>query len=88
MANAATTSSAEYIVSGIKQHKLAVIVALAVILLAAIGVTAYFRTSRTEAAIQSIAVMPFVNEGGNADVEYLTDGMTETLISSLRRYRI
>jgi eukaryotic-like serine/threonine-protein kinase len=33
--------------------------------------------------IESIAVMPFVNEGGNADVEYLSDGMTETLISSL-----
>lgn len=83
VATAATTSSAEYIVSGIKQHKLAIIVALAVILLAAIGVTAYFRTNHTEVAIQSIAVMPFVNEGGNADVEYLTDGMTETLISSL-----
>jgi TolB-like protein/Tfp pilus assembly protein PilF len=27
--------------------------------------------------------MPFVNEGGNADVEYLSDGMTETLINSL-----
>ncbi|MEO7539640.1 MAG: tetratricopeptide repeat protein, partial [Pyrinomonadaceae bacterium] len=33
--------------------------------------------------IVSIAVMPFVNESGNADVEYLSDGMTETLISSL-----
>ena len=33
--------------------------------------------------IDSIAVMPFVNESGNADVEYLSDGMTETLISSL-----
>lgn len=33
--------------------------------------------------IESIAVMPFVNEGGNADVEYLADGMTETLINSL-----
>ncbi len=33
--------------------------------------------------INSIAVMPFVNESGNADVEYLSDGMTETLISSL-----
>ncbi|HEX3100311.1 MAG TPA: hypothetical protein VHQ01_00890, partial [Pyrinomonadaceae bacterium] len=32
---------------------------------------------------ESIAVMPFVNESGNADVEYLADGMTETLISSL-----
>ncbi len=27
--------------------------------------------------------MPFVNESGNADIEYLSDGMTETLISSL-----
>jgi len=27
--------------------------------------------------------MPFVNEGGNPDVEYLSDGMTETLIGSL-----
>jgi TolB-like protein/Tfp pilus assembly protein PilF len=27
--------------------------------------------------------MPFLNESSNADVEYLSDGMTETLISSL-----
>jgi len=33
--------------------------------------------------IESIAIMPFVNESGNADVEYLSDGMTETLIKSL-----
>ena len=33
--------------------------------------------------IESIAVMPFVNDSGNADVEYLSDGMTETLINSL-----
>ena len=33
--------------------------------------------------IGSIAVMPFVNESGNAELEYLSDGMTETLIKSL-----
>ncbi|MEP6703270.1 MAG: tetratricopeptide repeat protein, partial [Acidobacteriota bacterium] len=38
--------------------------------------------SRTK-QIGSIAVMPFVNESGNADVEYLSDGMTEALIESL-----
>jgi len=35
--------------------------------------------------IESIAVMPFVNESGNADADYLSDGMTETLISSLSK---
>ncbi len=49
-----------------------------------IAVAAYFYLSGNHnAAIESIAVMPFVNESGNADVEYLSDGMTETLISSL-----
>ncbi len=33
--------------------------------------------------INSIAVMPFAYDNGNADVEYLSDGMTETLIKSL-----
>ncbi|HLN99715.1 MAG TPA: tetratricopeptide repeat protein [Pyrinomonadaceae bacterium] len=56
-------------------------VGFAVIVIAAAG---YFYLSRNhKTAIESIAVMPFVNENGNADVEYLSDGMTETLISSL-----
>lgn len=42
----------------------------------------YFKPNRQ---IDSIAVMPFVNQSGNADVEYLSDGITETLIGSLSR---
>ena len=35
------------------------------------------------AAIESLAVLPFVNVGGSADTEYLSDGITESLINSL-----
>jgi TolB-like protein/Tfp pilus assembly protein PilF len=43
----------------------------------------YLRARNSSATIQSIAVMPFVNESGKAEFEYLSDGMTETLITSL-----
>jgi TolB-like protein/Tfp pilus assembly protein PilF len=53
-------------------------------LVAALGLGGYLYYARgSTKQISSIAVMPFVNESGNADLEYLTDGMTDTLISSL-----
>ena len=61
-----------------------VLIAGVLLSIAVSAVAGYFYLTRKDkAAIQSIAVMPFVNEGGNADVEYLSDGMTETLINSL-----
>src|SRR5258705_5056228 len=76
-------SSAEYIVTGFKQHKLVLVVALFLLVggVAALGL--YLRSRTNAVAIESSAVMPFVNESGNADVEYLSDGMTDTLINSL-----
>jgi len=55
-------------------------IALAVIVLG--GFFGYRYVTQAK-QIESIAVMPFVNESGNADIEYLSDGMTETLIRSL-----
>ena len=61
------------------------IVALVTAMVAAISAVVVYsvRSKNTHTIIQSIAVMPFVNASGNSDVEYLSDGMTETLISSL-----
>ena len=57
---------------------------LGTILLASIVVGGYVYYGRASAKqIESIAVMPFVNESGDANVDYLSDGMTETLIRSL-----
>ena len=82
-AKVSPTSSAEYVVTRIKQHKFAAAVVL-LVLGAAIAATGFYLRGRNAAAtIKSIAVMPFVNESGKAEVEYLSDGMTETLITSL-----
>ena len=61
----------------------AAIVIACVAVVSAIAVKSYRSRTTSRAAITSIAVMPFLNESGNADVDYLSDGMTETLIGSL-----
>ena len=52
----------------------------------AIGLAAggawYVRSGRT-AQIDSIAVLPFTNGGGDANTDYLSDGITESLIGNL-----
>jgi TolB-like protein/Tfp pilus assembly protein PilF len=55
---------------------------IAVAMVVALGGYFYFSRKTSTATIQSIAVMPFVNGSGNADLDYLSDGMTETLIRS------
>jgi serine/threonine protein kinase/Tfp pilus assembly protein PilF len=52
------------------------------IALAAAGIW-YWRSRAGTAQIESIAVIPFANSGGNADTDLLSDGLTESLIASL-----
>ena len=39
--------------------------------------------SRRRARMRSLAVLPFVNAGGEAEADYLSDGITESIINSL-----
>jgi serine/threonine protein kinase/Flp pilus assembly protein TadD len=78
-----STSSAEYVVTGIKQHKLAVAITLLVLLFAGAGGILFMRARNTAGAIDSIAVLPFENKSNAADSEYLSDGLAESLIYRL-----
>ena len=41
------------------------------------------RRSRSRKAINSLAILPLINEGGDPDTEYLSDGITESIINHL-----
>jgi serine/threonine protein kinase/tetratricopeptide (TPR) repeat protein len=59
-----------------------IFITLVAALLLAGGFIGYWNMTANR-QIRSIAVMPFVNMGGDVNVEYLSDGMTENLIRSL-----
>ena len=64
-----------------QRTKLWIPIALAAVILLAAG-TWYLRSNKTS-QIDSLAVLPFTNGTGDANTDYLSDGITESLIANL-----
>jgi len=77
-----TPAAAETVPSSRPPHRVRLLLgaALAVVVVAS-SAAIYYRGWR--GATKSIAILPFVNASGNPEMEYLGDGITESLINSL-----
>jgi serine/threonine-protein kinase len=83
IAQVRATSSAEYLVNGIARHRRGATLAAAAVVLA---VAAYFfYPARGGEAINSIAVLPFVNLSADPNKEYFSEGISDSIINSLSR---
>ena len=85
-----TTTSAGHTKSGIRKSPKVIerktwtiLIAAVLVLAAVIGAYLYFGRTRRGGAIESIAVLPLVNASNNPDTDYLSDGISESLINSL-----
>ena len=74
-----TTSSAEYLITGIKRHKKTSFFVLSAVVIAAVAIT--FISGRR--GIDSIAILPFANLTGDPKMEAIIDELTEGVIDHL-----
>lgn len=83
--NLSENSSAEDSTHKIKNRQLGFAVGLIFLLLVSIGLGYRFFANRTSNAdaIKSIAVLPFENASGDANLDYLSDGISESVIDRL-----
>jgi len=86
-AESTRASSAEFIVNELKRHKTATIAGAVLVLIAAaaavFGIRSYWHASNTLVAVESIAVIPFENQNKDPGAEWISDGLTESIINNL-----
>src|SRR5437016_4315255 len=73
-------TSIERLTTAIKQHRWSAVLGVLALAAAAAAII-YF--SRPGEAIDSVAVMPFVNVSGDPNTEYLSDGLSDSIINNL-----
>ena len=67
-------SSAEYLVGSIKQHPAAILIVSLLLVAGIVTAVAYLRPHK-EVAIDSIAVLPFVNQNNDENIDWMADGL-------------
>ena len=66
-----------------RDPRIVVVIVVAVVALLAIAAYTLIKSSIFADRIDSVAVMPFLNASGNPNSEYLSDGLTDSIMDSL-----
>jgi eukaryotic-like serine/threonine-protein kinase len=74
-------STAEYLTASLKRHKRGAVYS-AIVLIIAVGAIGYC-SRRESTTIDSLAVLPFVTVGTDADMEFMATGLTENIVNTL-----
>lgn len=77
----------EYLTIGASRLRRALVVTVLALVVAAAGIVYFIGDGKSaissSSVIESIAVLPFVNDASDTDAEYFSNGITERLINSL-----